>query len=76
MYDKLGPQPIYMFPTPTKLTSPKNEIIENFNLTSRDHTQIAIKCLSLLIGDGSIFDSVDVDQFKYFGIILTPINLL
>ncbi|MFW9782945.1 MAG: ADP-ribosylation factor-like protein [Candidatus Heimdallarchaeota archaeon] len=74
-YEKLGPQPIYMFPEPidqNDIKDEKNSIEETFNLTLRDYTQISIKNLSLLIGDGTILDNVDVEKYQYFGIIPFP----
>jgi GTPase SAR1 family protein len=76
-YDKYGPQPIYMFPKPSELGDTEsfnkgNEISNDNSLTVRDYTQIAIKNLSLLIGDGSIFEKLDLTNFKYFGIIPFP----
>lgn len=76
-YDKFGPQPIYMFPKPTELGETESfnkdkDINNHISLTVRDYTQIAIKNLSLLIGDGSIFEKSDLGDFKYFGIIPFP----
>jgi len=76
-YDKLGPQPIYCFPN--YLSKEKLEKIQDIDdsetilrLSLRDYTQMSIKNLSLLIGDGSIFNNVDVENFQYFGIIPHP----
>ncbi|MFX0178753.1 MAG: ADP-ribosylation factor-like protein [Candidatus Hodarchaeota archaeon] len=74
-YEKLGPQPIYMFPRPSEEneSEAKDSTREVFlNLDLRDYTQISIKNLSLLIGDSSIFNRVDVKKFQYFGIIPFP----
>ncbi|MFX1558270.1 MAG: ADP-ribosylation factor-like protein, partial [Promethearchaeota archaeon] len=76
-YDKLGPQPIYCFPEyVSKLESDDksrtNDTSDILELTQRDYTQISIKNLSLLIGDGSILKNVDVENFQYFGIIPYP----
>ncbi|MFW9937452.1 MAG: ADP-ribosylation factor-like protein, partial [Candidatus Thorarchaeota archaeon] len=76
-YDKLGPQPIYCFPEyVSKLESDDksrtNDTSDILELTLRDYTQISIKNLSLLIGDGSILKNVDVENFQYFGIIPYP----
>jgi len=77
VYDHAGPHPIYMFPNPNT-----NNAEEKYNmdydykrrlkLTIRDYTQIAIKNLSLLIGDGSILTKSDVFSFRHFGIIPFP----
>ena len=77
IYGDSGPYPIYMFPTPKKESAFEDEIsIEDYkkplNLNFRDYIQIAIKNLSLLIGDGSILHNVDVSLFKHFGIIPFP----
>jgi len=76
-YDKLGPQPIYCFPN--YLSEDELEKIKDLEdseiilrLSLRDYTQISIKNLTLLIGDGSIFKNVDVENFQYFGIIPYP----
>ncbi|MFX1492651.1 MAG: ADP-ribosylation factor-like protein [Promethearchaeota archaeon] len=74
-YDVLGPQPIYMFPKPSEQNifeakESTHDAILDLNL--RDYTQISIKNLSLLIGDSSIFNRVDVAKFQYFGIIPFP----
>ena len=76
-YDKLGPQPIYCFPEYiSKLESDdktrEGDFSNILNLTLRDYTQISIKNLTLLIGDGSILKNVDVENFQYFGIIPYP----
>ena len=77
VYDNAGPHPIYMFPSPTvdNLKEKGNSVEDNqksLKLTIRDYTQIAIKNLSLLIGDGSILKKVDVSSFKHFAIIPFP----
>jgi GTPase SAR1 family protein len=77
VYDNTGPHPIYMFPSPTmdKLKEKGNLVEDNkksLKLTIRDYTQIAIKNLSLLIGDGSILKKIDVSLFKHFAIIPFP----
>ncbi|MFX0018326.1 MAG: ADP-ribosylation factor-like protein [Promethearchaeota archaeon] len=74
-YDKLGPEPIYMVPkfseqNKSEAKDTKHKEILDLNL--RDYTQISIKNLSLLIGDSSIFNRVDVKKFQYFGIIPFP----
>ena len=76
-YSDTGPYPIYMFPPPKKENNAEGDIrVEDYkkplNLTLRDYIQIAIKNLSLLIGDGSILHNVDVSKFKHFGIIPFP----
>ena len=77
VYDNTGPHPIYMFPSPiTDYLNEKEDLEEDskksVKLTIRDYTQIAIKNLSLLIGDGSILKKVDVSTFRHFGIIPFP----
>lgn len=74
-YEKLGPQPIYMFPKSidqNNIERKKGAKEEVLNLTPRDYTQISIKNLSLLIGDGTILDHVNVEKYQYFGIIPFP----
>jgi hypothetical protein len=77
VYDHTGPHPIYMFPNPnTDNGEDKSNSDQDYKrrvkLTIRDYTQIAIKNLSLLIGDGSILMKSDVFSFKHFGIIPFP----
>lgn len=75
VYEKLGPQPIYMFPEPQdqNQATEKNKTTEEIlSLTLRDYTQMAIKNLSLLIGDGTILDKGGVEKYQYFGIIPFP----
>ena len=78
-FDKLGPQPIYMFPQPLELEElekikeedkPKNIL----TISLRDYTQIAIKNISLLIGDGAIYNKEieELKKYQYFGIIPFP----
>ncbi len=74
-YDKLGPEPIYMFPKSSEQNKPevKRTMHEGLlDLNLRDYTQISIKNLSLLIGDSTILNRVDVEKFQYFGIIPFP----
>jgi len=76
-YDNLGPQPIYCFPEYVSKPesddkSRKQDYSNILRLTLRDYTQISIKNLTLLIGDGSIFKNVDVENFQYFGLIPYP----
>ncbi|GAH51597.1 unnamed protein product, partial [marine sediment metagenome] len=73
-YDKLGPQPIYMFPKPIKekdLGSENKEKIvgKGLKMSLTDYTQISIKTLSLLLGDGMLFnkDFALLKQYQYFG---------
>jgi GTPase SAR1 family protein len=77
IYDQLGPHPIYMFPPPIDENAEDDctlnlDYKKGLKLTIRDFTQIAIKNLSLLIGDGSILKKVDISTFKHFGIIPFP----
>lgn len=76
VYDKLGPQPIYMFPEPIKRNFQDDANRETqkdlLELTIRDYTHVAIKNLSLLIGDGSIFKNPKIKEFKHFGVIPFP----
>ncbi len=76
-YGELGPQAIYVFPKVIKNnkdnTNPSHKIENDIvYLTTRDATQISIKNLSLLIGDGSILEKKDVSNYQYFGIIPFP----
>jgi len=78
-YDKLGPQPIYMFPKPikeTNLGSTNKEKIDGkgLKMSLRDYMQISIKTLSLLLGDGTLFnkDYALLKQYQYFGVIPFP----
>ena len=77
VYGTLGPQPIYMIPEPKKLgdqglnnkdSGKENKYIPNL----RQYTQIAIKNLSLLIGDGSILNKENLIDHKYHAIIPFP----
>ncbi len=76
VYDKLGPQPVYMFPPPFRRKSQDEGKLEKqkdlLELTMRDYTHISIKNLSLLIGDGSILEKPEITEFKHFGIIPFP----
>jgi GTPase SAR1 family protein len=77
IYDNVGPHPVYMFPNPIDENAKEDctlnqDYKKGLKLTIRDFTQIAIKNLSLLIGDGSILAKVDVSSFKHFGIIPFP----
>jgi GTPase SAR1 family protein len=78
-YDKLGPQPIYMFPKSIKgnnLGSENKEKIvgKGLKMSLRDYMQISIKTLSLLLGDGMLFnkDYALLKQYQYFGVIPFP----
>ena len=78
-FDKLGPQPIYMFPQPLEveeLESISQEEKERNLLTIslRDYTQIAIKNISLLIGDGAVYNKeIEIlKNYQYFGVIPFP----
>ncbi len=77
IYGELGPQALYIWPEIIKKDT--NSSNSSFNieenivyLTNRDATQIAIKNLSLLIGDGSILEKSNLDEYRYFGIIPFP----
>ena len=76
VYDKLGPQPIYMFPEPIRRNFQDDANRETqkdlLELTMRDYTHISIKNLSLLIGDGSIFENPEIKEFKHYGVIPFP----
>ncbi|MHA1823573.1 MAG: Rab family GTPase [Promethearchaeota archaeon] len=76
IYDKLGPQPVYMFPEPIRRNSQDNANHETqkdlLELTMRDYTHISIKNLSLLIGDGSIFENPKIKEFRHYGVIPFP----
>ena len=76
-YEDLGPQPIYCFPN--YLSIKELEQINNrgeskniLRLSLRDYTQISIKNLTLLIGDGSILNNSDLENYRYFGVIPYP----
>ena len=78
-FDKLGPQPIYMFPDPVDGDQLKKANLDNgeaneLGITLRDYTQIAIKNISLLLGDGNIFnkDSNALKSYHHFGIMPFP----
>ncbi len=78
-YDKLGPQPIYMFPKPIKgieLGTENKEKLggKGLKMSFTDYMQISIKTLSLLLGDGMLFnkDSALLKQYRYFGVIPFP----
>ena len=67
-FDKLGPQPIYMFPQPLDIEELTNRQKEDnakniLKITLRDYTQMAIKNISLLIGDGAVY-SKDIVTLK------------
>ncbi|MHA1471680.1 MAG: hypothetical protein ACTSQW_01125 [Promethearchaeota archaeon] len=58
-FDKFGPQPIYMFPDPVDDDQQDKARLEDgevnqLGITLRDYTQLAIKNISLLLGDGNI----------------------
>ena len=79
VFDKFGPQPIYMFPEPVdKDQLKKEDSVEaeasKLGITSRDYTQIAIKNITLLLGDGNIFKQEHEVLMKYhhFGIMPFP----
>jgi GTPase SAR1 family protein len=77
VYGDLGPQALYIWPelikldkgNPNKACKIEEDIVY---LTNRDATQIAIKNLSLLIGDGSILEQDNLKKYQYFGIIPFP----
>jgi len=78
-YDKLGPQPIYMFPKPIKgkdLGPENKEKIggKGLIMSFTDYMQISIKTLSLLLGDGMLFnkDYALLKRYQYFGVIPFP----
>ncbi len=78
-FDKLGPQPIYMFPQPLDPEEIENLKEEEksrniLTISLRDYTQIAIKNISLLIGDGAVYNKeIEVlKKYQYFGIIPFP----
>jgi len=78
-YDKFGPQPIYMFPGPVdddqqdKARSEDGEV-NQLGITLRDYTQLAIKNISLLLGDGNIVtqDYSVLKKYQHFGIMPFP----
>ena len=78
-FDKLGPQPIYMFPDPVDenkriKTHSDNGAANKLGITLRDYTQMAIKNISLLLGDGNIFkqDYEALKKYQHFGIMPFP----
>ncbi|MFW9951596.1 MAG: hypothetical protein ACFFKA_15885 [Candidatus Thorarchaeota archaeon] len=76
-YEKFGPQPIYMFPKPISLgeaglNNHNKEDAPKYIPSLRDYTQIAIKNLSLLIGDGSILEKGNLNNIKHVAIIPFP----
>ncbi len=78
-YDKLGPQPIYMFPQPIKgkdfeSKNKEKKVGKGLEMSFTDYMQISIKTLSLLLGDGMLFkkDHSLLKQYRYFGIIPFP----
>ncbi len=79
VFDKLGPQPIYMFPDPVgddqqdKARSEEGEV-NQLGITLRDYTQLAIKNISLLLGDGNIVskDYNVLKKYQHFGIMPFP----
>jgi GTPase SAR1 family protein len=78
-FDKFGPQPIYMFPVPIdedqvkKANSEEGEA-NKLGITSRDYTQIAIKNITLLLGDGNILNQEQevLMKYRHFGIMPFP----
>ena len=78
-FDKFGPQPIYMFPNPIDENQIKETNLDhgesnNLGITLRDYTQIAIKNITLLLGDGNILtqDQKGLKDYKHFGIMPFP----
>lgn len=76
-YDKLGPQPFYMFPeyvveNELKESSAETRKKNKFKLTLRDYTQISIKNLSLFISDKKISNEDDCQKIQYFAILPHP----
>ena len=78
-FDKLGPQPIYMFPDPIdeeqlKKANSDDRKTNNLGITLRDYTQIAIKNITLLLGDGNICnqDYEILKKYQHFGIMPFP----
>jgi GTPase SAR1 family protein len=78
-FDKLGPQPIYMFPPPLEIEELENKKKEDtanniLTISLRDYIQISIKNISLLIGDGAVYNKeIEVlKKYQYFGIIPFP----
>ncbi|MHA1349754.1 MAG: ADP-ribosylation factor-like protein, partial [Promethearchaeota archaeon] len=78
-FDKFGPQPIYMFPAPidedqVKKTNSEEGEANKLGITSRDYTQIAIKNITLLLGDGNILNQEQevLMNYRHFGIMPFP----
>ncbi|MFX1316088.1 MAG: ADP-ribosylation factor-like protein [Promethearchaeota archaeon] len=76
-YDKLGPEPFYMFPNYISEIYSKNQNEELgkqkvLKLTLRDYTQISIKNLTLFISDRKISYQDDFQKIQYFAILPHP----
>ena len=78
-YDKLGPQPIYMFPKPIKgkdfgSENKEKRVGKGLKMSLTDYMQISIKTLSLFLGERIIFnnDSALLKKYQYFGVIPFP----
>ena len=78
-FDKFGPQPIYMFPAPidedqVKKANSEEGKANKLGITSRDYTQIAIKNITLLLGDGNILNQEQevLMKYRHFGIMPFP----
>ncbi|NVM46553.1 MAG: 50S ribosome-binding GTPase [Candidatus Lokiarchaeota archaeon] len=78
-FDTLGPQPIYMFPPPLEMEELEIKKTEDkadniLTISLRDYIQIAIKNISLLIGDGAVYNKeIEIlRKYQYFGIIPFP----
>ncbi len=70
IFSNFGPESVFMYPTPLEDDDPT---INSKNIAERNYLQIAIKSISLLIGD-NIFD-INKEQAKemnYFGILPYP----
>ena len=72
--DKFGPQPIYYYPAEVSEEEAKALKKENIiRLTNRDHIQISIKNLSMILSDLTYKDyEPDYLNLPYFGIIPYP----
>ncbi len=70
IFSNFGPESVFMFPTPMDDDEPNKN---NQYITERNYLQIAIKSISLLIGD-NVFDITNeqAKEMNYFGILPYP----
>ncbi|MFO8020047.1 MAG: ADP-ribosylation factor-like protein [Promethearchaeia archaeon] len=70
-YDKLGPQPIYLFPSDVSDKEKTEAKQDNLKFTYRDYVQISIKNLGLLVADKEISEQKK-KTLNYFAVIPHP----